>query len=99
MPSKGVTVLLDEEYGYRTWLWRTEMSEEQLIAWWQAQPTMDDHFFDPSKTLPGRLTEVDSIEPEATLWRGHVHMDDDSFILSPSGVEYHHAGYEETDGE
>ena len=96
MPSKEVKVLLDEEYGYRMWEWRTGMSEEQLIAWWKAQPSMKDHYFNPNTTLPGKIKRVEARAPKRGEWTGHIHMDDDSFLKSPDGVEYVHAGYETT---
>ena len=96
MPRKTVKVLLDEECGYKMWEWSSEMSEEQLIEWWKAQPSMKDHYFNPHTTLPGKLKRVEAREPKAGEWSGHIHMDDDSFLLSPDGTEYVHSGYRTT---
>jgi hypothetical protein len=92
MPS-NVSVLLDEEYGYRTWLWETGMTGEQLLDWWMRQTTMNDHFFDPSRSMPGKLKEVTPREPQKGEWTGHIHMDDDSFLTSPDGRNHTHAGH------
>lgn len=55
----SVTVFLQEEYGYRHWLWETGMDADALMKWWADQriaPTSD-YFFDPRK-LPGKLTSL-----------------------------------------
>ena len=53
-PKGEAVVLLDEEYGYRTWLWHTNMTGEELIAWWTALPSVDPYFMTPVG-LPGTL--------------------------------------------
>lgn len=53
--SDQTVVLLQEEYGFREWVWWTGMSEKELIAWWSALETVNPYFFDPTK-LPGTLT-------------------------------------------
>ena len=37
--SDQTVVLLQEEYGFREWVWWTGMSEKELIAWWSALET------------------------------------------------------------
>lgn len=53
----SVTVFLEEEYGYRYWLWETGMDADALIVWWSKLTTVDKYFFDP-RTLPGKLTSL-----------------------------------------
>lgn len=48
------TVLLDEEYGYRTWIWHTGMSDTELIAFWKGLPSVNPYFYTPVG-LPGTL--------------------------------------------
>jgi hypothetical protein len=55
--SDTVKVFVEEEYGYRYWMWDTGMTPEALIAWWQALDTVHKYFFSPA-SLPGRMTEI-----------------------------------------
>lgn len=93
-----VIVLLEEEYGYRNWIWYTGMSETELIEWWKNLRSVDPYFFTPVG-LPGTLTEIESDEDEAeaealkTTWRGHIHEDEDSFLFQDEHGYIHHKGY------
>jgi hypothetical protein len=64
-PDGQAIVLLDEEYGYRTWVWYTEMSDEGLKMYWEGLKTVSDFFFNP-RMLPGTLIPwwPDSGNPE-----------------------------------
>jgi len=53
--AETITVEVDEEYGYRHWLWRTGLTAEQLLAFWRALEYAP--FFNPS-VLPGEWTQV-----------------------------------------
>jgi len=54
----SVTIFLQEEYGYRHWLWETGMDADALTKWWRNQRVGGpDYFFDP-RTLPGKLTSL-----------------------------------------
>ena len=54
----SVTIFLEEEYGYRHWLWETCMDADSLIKWWRTgRAGGPDYFFDP-RTLPGKLTSL-----------------------------------------
>jgi hypothetical protein len=57
-PQETVTVLLDEEYGYRTWIWETGMTPSDLEAWWSSKEHLGAYFFTPTG-LPGDLKQVD----------------------------------------
>ena len=52
-----VTVMLDEEYGYREWIWNTGMTASELDAWWSSRDTLRPYFFSPTG-LPGELIQV-----------------------------------------
>ena len=54
-PSDQAVVLLEEEYGYRSWVWWTGMTDVELVAWWKALASVQPYFFDP-RGLPGTLT-------------------------------------------
>ena len=53
----GITIFLEEEYGYRYWLWETGMDAEALMWWWSSLSSVDEYFFDPTG-LPGKLTQL-----------------------------------------
>ena len=51
-----VTVFIEEEYGYRYWVWETGMGADELVALWKTlNPTTC--FVHPD-TLPGKVVEV-----------------------------------------
>lgn len=69
-PNNGtVTVYLEEEYGYRYWLWHTGMQAFELVKWWtNLQSVMD--FFHTPVGLPGKVIPcewgddvIDSFDP------------------------------------
>lgn len=88
-----VIVLLEEEYGYRTWIWHTGMSEAEIVEWWKNLETVSPYFFTPVG-LPGTLKERDWDEdlPETT-WSGHIHEDGDSFLFHSRHGYIHHKGH------
>lgn len=53
----SITIFLEEEYGYRYWLWETGMDANALIKWWSELPAVNAYFFDPTG-LPGTLTRL-----------------------------------------
>ena len=90
--KKGVRVLLDEEYGYRHWVWNTEMTEEDLVKWFGENiGKNDDVFFEP-RNLPGKkkiITVEEYNEMSRGSWRAMFHTADDSYMISPNGTKYH----------
>lgn len=58
MRDNTVEVFLNEEYGYKTWIWRPNMTEEELISWWGSLSESDiiKYYFN-IKALPGELKE------------------------------------------
>lgn len=52
-----ITVALDEEYGYREWVWHTGMTAAELTAFWEGLPTVQPYFMTPVG-LPGELIQV-----------------------------------------
>ena len=42
-------IFLEEEYGYRHWIWHTQMSEEELCSFWTNLESVDAYFFDHRK--------------------------------------------------
>ena len=95
--KKTIKVAVQEEYGFRWWLWDTGFTEaKDLISFWETIDTVEDiYFFDPSR-LPGSLREVGGwydLKLIENIWTCHLHMDDDSALCSPEGVTYRHAGW------
>merc|ERR1711959_267666 len=92
--DEAVTVFLEEEFGYRYWIWRTGMTPTRLIVWWKALPTVSP-YFDPSKGgLPGELTLAGSAQiSEPGWWTAHLHMDNDSWLIRPNGTVIRHKGF------
>ena len=55
--TQTITVALDEEYGYREWLWETGMTAAELEVWWSTKQTLGAYFFSPVE-LPGSMMQV-----------------------------------------
>jgi hypothetical protein len=93
---KGVVVALDEEYGYRYWVWETGMDVQSLKVFFSNMNALD-YFLNP-RNLPGKLhsaelilgglVSFDSEQPDNEgLFRffsgqvkAHIHGSDDSWI-------------------
>lgn len=101
-------VLVNEEYGYRHWIWRTPFTSAQLVAFWRGLSTIPS-----AQDLPG---EIEAASPSGLgdsyvwglpstsdpilyavrdpLWRCHLHIDDDSHLTAPNDSRpNHHSGY------
>ncbi|MEK7414254.1 MAG: hypothetical protein AAB263_13145 [Planctomycetota bacterium] len=100
-------VALEEEYGYRTWFWFSNISTEELERFWVNLKSVGPYFGDPSSPdtgsvpLPGVLVQNIGSDQHKELWsyfyhlsdfRGHIHEDDDSHLIKNTYV--YHAGYD-----
>ena len=84
----NVTVALDEEYGYRYWVWETGMDEATLVQWLRDQT--EDKTFE-FLNLPGKRKKISIGEYKFLAkkgWRGMFHMLEDSYLVSPDGTNY-----------
>ena len=91
---KGVRVYIDEEYGYRDWVWKTGMTEEELVTWWKDQVSLGDGDI---LHLPGKVEKFDPHHhspPEKPHFWAHLHANDDSYLRLPSGEIIYHSGYD-----
>lgn len=52
--GKQITVLVEEEYGYRYFIWHTGMTAEQLVEFWTGTQSLAEHFWNPSHSLPAQ---------------------------------------------
>lgn len=86
-------VLLNVEYGYKTYLWDPQMSKNQLIDWWRS---VDDFlpFWRDQNDLPGEIKELDLFEEPQYDCAAHVHENDDSHLFI-DGKQIVHKGFEQ----
>lgn len=91
---QGTTVFLEEEYGYRYYIWHTGMSEEELVNYWES---IEDINCLSIHTLPGKLVAFNGSYDErpSTKWYAHHHTNLDSELEwndPENGVykSYHH---------
>jgi len=111
LTTSSETVLVNEEYGYRNWLWRTPFNETELRQFWSQLPSIP-----PIHNLPGEKELVvvgpgDTIwgggenpfvylTPHPPLWACHLHVDDDSSLTAPDeSAPLLHAGFVKEDLE
>jgi hypothetical protein len=95
-----LNVLLQEEYGYRHWIWQPEMEPQQLEEWWENMDQVTKYWWNPT-LLPGKVLliktedqveQMEQMEEERIHYSGHIHMDDDSYLKSPDGRTIRHKG-------
>jgi hypothetical protein len=72
MRQNTIEVFLNEEYGYKRWIWHPNMNEDEFVSWWQnlSDSDMIKYYFN-IRSLPGSLKEyVDkgSGNAERKLW-------------------------------
>jgi hypothetical protein len=93
----GLTIVIDQEWGFQHWLWETEMTEAELIEFWQGLEHIP--YTEPPSFLPGKFKRLLENESLAVIRRyqfiAHFHMDDDSHLRDRwGGQTYVHKGYE-----
>lgn len=54
--SKTIEIFVNEEYGYKTWMWYPNMTEEEFVGWWNSLTETDiiKYYFN-IRSLPGTL--------------------------------------------
>jgi hypothetical protein len=54
--KNSIEVFLNEEYGYKRWIWTPNMNEEEFVAWWNdlTESEFIKYYFN-IKALPGTL--------------------------------------------
>lgn len=53
-----LVIYIEEEYGYRDWLWIPDMSLEEVKEWWKALPSVTPYFFSGPVSFPGRVHQI-----------------------------------------
>ncbi len=60
-------ILVNEEHGYRHWIWIPEVEDEdQLVEWWRSTMTVeyvDEFVFYDITEMEGEWTEIDKFDP------------------------------------
>jgi hypothetical protein len=92
--SNTIEVFLNEEYGYKTWIWKPNMTEDAFVNWWQnlTESEFIKYYFNIN-ALPGTLKEYkeknqgNALQREAgdptshrPYYYCHFHDVDDSYI-------------------
>ena len=54
----SIVVFVEEEYGYREWLWYPDMSKEDLKEWWLKLETVNSFFFCGAASMPGKAVQI-----------------------------------------
>ncbi len=94
-------VLLDEEYGYREWIWFPKMCAVELEAWWRALESVEPFYWQP-ELLPGdlfQMKEERDFEVSMKLFAVNRHYsalindDNDSVLTRPDKSKIYHKGY------
>lgn len=85
------TIYVEEEYGYRYWVWEPQINPKKLAHWWRALKSVEP--YSSPASLPGVVQNVRKIRQKEGFWFCHIHTDSDSFLRSPEGEIIHHAGY------
>lgn len=103
--TTGAVVLLEEEYGYRHWLWLTGLDAGELQRWWSELDSVEPYTLNPSKPshgavpLPGTLIELTDSPRNWKMsdlqrnadFSAHLNDDDDSFLKGEAYI--FHRGY------
>jgi hypothetical protein len=66
----SIQVIIEEEYGYRNWLWETGMDASALEEFWKSLASVGPLFFNLSDKLPGDVLQIypDLDDPEHKAW-------------------------------
>lgn len=51
-------VLLEEEFGFRSWIWIPDCSEKELITWWKSRLNLGKFYFDPKSLNHSKNSKI-----------------------------------------
>jgi hypothetical protein len=56
MKDNTIEIFLNEEYGYKTWIWKPNMTEDEFVSWWNSltETEIIKYYFN-IRSLPGSL--------------------------------------------
>lgn len=94
------TIVIQEEFGYRDYLWNPPFPLNDLQLYWENVP--DVNFKNPTKLLPGKFLLLDTAGNEETDFAEqyqkqphyflHVCCNEDSYLILPDKTTIYHAG-------
>ena len=53
-----LAVYIQEEYGYRDWLWIPNMTVDEVKSWWKELPSVSPYFFTGPISFPGQVHQI-----------------------------------------
>ena len=53
-----LAVYVQEEYGYRDWLWIPDMTIDEVKTWWKGLESVSPYFFSGPVTFPGQVHQI-----------------------------------------
>lgn len=53
-----LAVYIQEEYGYRDWLWIPNMTVDEVKGWWKELPSVSPYFFTGPISFPGQVHQI-----------------------------------------
>ena len=58
MNNKNIEIFLEEDNGYKTWIWSPKMTEEEFVNWWSNLTDTDiiKYYFN-IRSLPGTIVK------------------------------------------
>lgn len=84
MKDETIEIFVNEEYGYKTWIWRPNMTEQEFISWWESLTETDiiKYYFN-IRSLPGTLKPSKVKDSILTLSEGNGRMPGDPASHQP----------------
>ena len=65
-----LTVFIEEEYGYRYWIWKFKGTRDELLAWWTSLESVIPFFFNPFNPSEGmaKLGTMTELEDDCVIY-------------------------------
>ena len=84
MKDNTIEIFVNEEYGYKTWIWRPNMTEDEFISWWDSLTETDIiKFYFNIRSVPGTIKQTkvkDFALNHKPYYYCHMHDVDDTFM-------------------
>jgi FAD/FMN-containing dehydrogenase len=91
--ASSVVVYIEEEYGYRYWVWHTGFSATELAEWWQKLDSVMRYFYHTTDTLPGLVLESVNcpVEDLRAVYKDDKEANIEAYIGSLARPTFHEA--------
>jgi hypothetical protein len=94
MPEESAIFRIEEEYGYKYWVWDTGIPLSEVLAWWKDLDSVSEYFWGADRLPFGKVEQVRFEDfTGSCLPYMHLHTDGDSHIEA-DGVTHHHKGFD-----